>query len=618
MFKKKTKETTKVEQKETIAEPFILDEKIKQLLWDKKEQVFLGSENEIHSSRKTISLGPLTIPTFGSPEFFFLTHSLIHTAPDEWHVIENTKKGEGGFGVVKPSKWKIKVKGPHSAEFIPTDDIVKFQPLSGNEEERKETRNRVLLEARYQNAQGVKVYNPVETKEGIIIVAENCGISLDKLIPTKSTDKLIPAKSTEIPTISTFDEWLAITRGICNELLYLQKNDIVHRDLKPANICRIQRGIDKEGKPLYQIIFIDFGLAAKTEGTRNLIRGGTPLFMAPELVDGNPTSVASDTYATAGILYEIGGADNFLQFKIAAHQKNGNMNDLIKAPFCDEKLFSKFIIPKDVDDVLLNDVAAFLMAMQDPNPIKRPTPEILTKFFTMIDVRRAAFVLGETELKAAFGELFEFCKVIGLNQKDNKNAQAFFTPVNVLFDLMVDAQHNLNHEGHYKIVQEMIKMNEMADQKYFLMAAFPTLVQLKVEMQKLRFEFEEFKNILEEMITLIGRLPEDNREVKWLQENLSKAETPIQMLTIIQEFGKKHSSESEFLSWINLSKIFGKGENPAMQKLYKKFAKLDETINKDHLATTVRQLKTINRFIAEVTPNLSNERVLTPKKHTGT
>lgn len=80
---------------------------------------------------------------------------------------------------------------------------------------------------------------------------------------------------------------------VLQALEYLHKRGIIHHDLKPSNIL-----VHNE-----QVKLLDFGLAIKSGesvGTQ-----GTLPYMAPELLDGNPASVASDLYAVGIIAYEL-------------------------------------------------------------------------------------------------------------------------------------------------------------------------------------------------------------------------------------------------------------------------------------------------------------------------
>lgn len=85
---------------------------------------------------------------------------------------------------------------------------------------------------------------------------------------------------------------------------------IIHRDLKPDNIM-----IDTDGEP----IVMDFGLARKVDDDIQLTTPGrilgTPAYMSPEQVEGDPEKIgpATDIYSLGVILYHM--LTNRLPFK---------------------------------------------------------------------------------------------------------------------------------------------------------------------------------------------------------------------------------------------------------------------------------------------------------------
>ncbi|MFN7917379.1 MAG: serine/threonine-protein kinase [Vicinamibacterales bacterium] len=88
---------------------------------------------------------------------------------------------------------------------------------------------------------------------------------------------------------------LELSRQLCAGLGAAHQQGVLHRDLKPANVM-----VDGHGR----IRITDFGLAvAGTPVTREF--AGTPAYMAPEQLSGEPATTRSDIYALGLVLYEI-------------------------------------------------------------------------------------------------------------------------------------------------------------------------------------------------------------------------------------------------------------------------------------------------------------------------
>ena len=91
---------------------------------------------------------------------------------------------------------------------------------------------------------------------------------------------------------------LRIALHIADALQYVHTRATVHRDIKPENIH-----IDPNGR----VKLMDFGIAktADLSLTRTGMAMGTPYYMSPEQISGNPTSHLVDIYAYGLLLYEI-------------------------------------------------------------------------------------------------------------------------------------------------------------------------------------------------------------------------------------------------------------------------------------------------------------------------
>ncbi len=89
---------------------------------------------------------------------------------------------------------------------------------------------------------------------------------------------------------------LELAQQLCAGLAAAHDRGVVHRDLKPANVM-----LDGHG----QARITDFGLAvAGHDDPRAATTAGTPAYMAPEQLAGEPATVRSDLFALGLVLYE--------------------------------------------------------------------------------------------------------------------------------------------------------------------------------------------------------------------------------------------------------------------------------------------------------------------------
>ncbi|WP_395699531.1 serine/threonine-protein kinase [Aquabacterium sp.] len=92
---------------------------------------------------------------------------------------------------------------------------------------------------------------------------------------------------------------LRIGARIARALAHAHERGIVHRDLKPANVrLDVASG---------RLKLVDFGVARLQDQavTRTGVTLGTPAYMAPEQLLGEPADARTDTYALGVMLYEL-------------------------------------------------------------------------------------------------------------------------------------------------------------------------------------------------------------------------------------------------------------------------------------------------------------------------
>ena len=92
-----------------------------------------------------------------------------------------------------------------------------------------------------------------------------------------------------------FYEMAKITSQIVAALQFSHELDVIHGDIKPSNILINHSGTVK---------LSDFGMARRTTD-RSEKMGGTPNYLAPEVLKGHQPSIQSDMYALGVTLYQL-------------------------------------------------------------------------------------------------------------------------------------------------------------------------------------------------------------------------------------------------------------------------------------------------------------------------
>nr|XP_029511319.1 serine/threonine-protein kinase 33-like isoform X1 [Oncorhynchus nerka]XP_029511320.1 serine/threonine-protein kinase 33-like isoform X1 [Oncorhynchus nerka] len=195
------------------------------------------------------------------------------------------KLGQGSFGVVCEAthnetrkKWAIKKVNKEKAG------------SSGV----KLLEREVSILKRVNHAHIIHLEEVFETQKRMYLVTELCeGGELKELLQ----------KNTRF----TEEETRHIINSLAEAIVYLHKKDIVHRDLKLENI--LVKSYHGDDNDMINIKVTDFGLSVKKGGvgSENMLKAtcGTPIYMAPEVINAHEYSQQCDVWSIGVIMYML-------------------------------------------------------------------------------------------------------------------------------------------------------------------------------------------------------------------------------------------------------------------------------------------------------------------------
>ena len=193
--------------------------------------------------------------------------------------------GQGGMGKV------YKVTHAHLSRTFA------LKIISSTVAETDEARALFYREARFASAMSHPSITQVvdfgeDEKVGMFMVMEFVdGEPLNRLLFREK--RLSPRKACEI------------VMQVAEALHYIHKQNVVHCDIKTENILISEQ--EHEGQRSKMVAkLLDFGLARSLTATRlSTSLSGTPHYVAPERIRGEPASPASDVYGVGILLYEL-------------------------------------------------------------------------------------------------------------------------------------------------------------------------------------------------------------------------------------------------------------------------------------------------------------------------
>src|SRR4051794_37516762 len=197
------------------------------------------------------------------------------------HYAIERKLGQGGMGVVYMA---------HDERLRRTVAVKMISSVAGDEQVRQRFWREARAAASVNHPNICQIYEIGEDHGRLFIAME----LLDGEVLTERLQR----------GALTVDEALPIAFGMLAALSALHARGIVHRDLKPSNVFVTRHGVK----------VLDFGLAhlepePSLDPTLALtgagILMGTPKYMAPEQISGEPVDYRCDLFAAGSIIFEM-------------------------------------------------------------------------------------------------------------------------------------------------------------------------------------------------------------------------------------------------------------------------------------------------------------------------
>lgn len=184
--------------------------------------------------------------------------------------------------VLDQGGWSIVYKGTHNVLNFPVAVKMLKHNMAMDPEFSEKFRHEAKTIARLNHPNIVKVYDIEDLYRTVFIIMEFLeGFSLKYLLINKPKPSLVRV--------------VDIILQVCSGLEYAHKQGIIHQDIKPANIF-----IQPDG----QAKIVDFGLACP-QGNIDFDMPGTPFYMSPEQIQGEPVDERTDIYSLGIMVYEL-------------------------------------------------------------------------------------------------------------------------------------------------------------------------------------------------------------------------------------------------------------------------------------------------------------------------
>jgi serine/threonine protein kinase/tetratricopeptide (TPR) repeat protein len=191
-----------------------------------------------------------------------------------WHLRLLERIGRGAFGEVYRA-WDTRLDREVALKLLPAG------PPSGDHAASSIIHEgRLLARVRHPN---------VVTIHGAEQIGNQIGLWME-FVRGHTLEEIV--QQTQLSSAETVD----IGLELCRAVSAVHRAGLLHRDIKAHNVMRAEDG---------RIVLMDFGTGRELADGASSDLAGTPLYLAPEVLEGQPATVRSDIYSLGVLLYHL-------------------------------------------------------------------------------------------------------------------------------------------------------------------------------------------------------------------------------------------------------------------------------------------------------------------------
>jgi len=230
-----------------------------------RELAVIAAISHVHSSPAPEETVSAPLDGSGSP-----------SAPAAWGAFRLLEKvGEGAYGEVYRA-WDTRLDREVALKLLRAESLDETARATAIIEE-----GRLLARVRHPNVVTIYGAERVENRLGLWM----------EFVRGRTLEQILEAQD-----VLSSSEAITIGLDVCRAVSAVHNAGLIHRDIKAQNVMRSEDG---------RIALMDFGAGRTLTDEAPVDLAGTPLYLAPEVLNGQPATIQSDLYSLGVLIYHL-------------------------------------------------------------------------------------------------------------------------------------------------------------------------------------------------------------------------------------------------------------------------------------------------------------------------